>query len=685
MMIITRQQLFLNMRRFLSIFPFLIFSFLSTAQVDIKPLVDNFRYTSLIDKKTVYLDSIVTVLKTNSVKDISIEEQKDILYTAINHFKELDDVAKVLNIRLVIVQKKYHDNPVKELEELIELSSTEGLLEQKVEALYTLGKVKNTASTIDNSYYLDALKVIDDHNMQLDITCSLYLLLGDNYYKKEEQAKAIEYYLEVKKCVAPGVYSEDFIDACIGLGNIYNSIFDITEASNHLKEAVQHGIDHQVNAAVPQMKVRESLSVALTHFNEGSAAVSLALGNMVHLTAQTYDDDFFNLNVLRQLIYLNTLEDNPVGLEKAVQNLENLLNKEEIIDNYPNYQHFGQLGLAINNKEYQKAELLIEEFEKNYFKSSPILLKEQFLYLVHINDYRSSTKDASLNSFKKWNTFRDSVKVAFYKSSSDSLQIRYQKSATDKELIRLKSLNELDKSEIKYKNQNILFLSLIAIILAVLVLLIIYFLRKVKKQKSLVEILQKELHHRMKNNLSFIDLFINLAKSKFPDQAYQDKLNELQNRMHSMFEVHKQLFKTEDTTTVRAKNYIDTLVNNVQKVYANDNITIDNRTSNQETLLANTSFPVGLIVNEFVTNSYKYAFKEQQKGVIDISLSSDKSNYHLVLKDNGIGLPADFSIDDLDSFGLETIQLLTQEYKGTFTVNGSQGVLMNISLPKSAA
>ena len=208
---------------------------------------------------------------------------------------------------------------------------------------------------------------------------------------------------------------------------------------------------------------------------------------------------------------------------------------------------------------------------------------------------------------------------------------------------------------------------------------------KIEQQKKKVEMLQKELHHRMKNNLSFIDLFINLAKGRFTDAAYQDKLNELQNRMRSMFEVHKQLFKKEDVTAVKAKSYIDVLVENVKQAYDDKHVSIINNTHKDETLLANTSFPVGLIVNEFVTNSYKYAFNDNKDAVINISLTSDEKQYQLSLRDNGKGLPDNFNIDHLDSFGLETIQLLTQEYKGTFQLDGSKGVSMYINLPKTAA
>ncbi len=205
--------------------------------------------------------------------------------------------------------------------------------------------------------------------------------------------------------------------------------------------------------------------------------------------------------------------------------------------------------------------------------------------------------------------------------------------------------------------------------------------REIETQKNLVEELQRELHHRLKNNLSFIDFFITLAKSKFPDPSYREKLNELQNRINSMFEVHKQLFKKEDVTSVNAKTYISALVENIKIAYDRPNISLEENIENIN-LRADISFPIGLIINEFVTNSYKYAFPNNERGVISISLKVDRENYQLNLMDNGKGLPVGFDIDKLDSFGMETIKLLTVEYKGTFKFSGSDGTRMDITFPK---
>src|SRR5690606_12657104 len=208
--------------------------------------------------------------------------------------------------------------------------------------------------------------------------------------------------------------------------------------------------------------------------------------------------------------------------------------------------------------------------------------------------------------------------------------------------------------------------------------------KEIEKQKNLVEELQRELHHRLKNNLSFIDFFITLAKGKFPDQKYREKLDELQNRINSMFEVHKQLFKKEDVTSVNAKSFVSALVENVKKAYSSQNITIEENIKDTN-LRADISFPIGLIINEFVTNSYKYAFPENQHGKIRIILKEDIENYHLNLADDGKGLPNDFDIDTLNSFGMETIKLLTLEYKGTFKLDGTNGTKMEITFPKTAA
>ena len=185
---------------------------------------------------------------------------------------------------------------------------------------------------------------------------------------------------------------------------------------------------------------------------------------------------------------------------------------------------------------------------------------------------------------------------------------------------------------------------------------------------------------RLKNNLSFIDLFIGLAKGKFTDASYQERLNDLQNRINSMFQVHTQLFKANEFSDIEAKGYIETIITHVRNSYGNDNIEIFYKIRSGQRLTTSIAFPVGLIVNEFVTNSCKYAFP-LDKGVISIGFDTRKDNYILQLSDNGVGLSEDFKLEDLNSFGLEAMKLLTLERGGTFTLKGEDGVMVCITLP----
>ncbi|SFS84881.1 Two-component sensor histidine kinase, contains HisKA and HATPase domains [Zhouia amylolytica] len=512
------------------------------------------------------------------------------------------------------------------------------------------------------------------------VNCQRFLTIAEKQQRESKLSKAIENYIKVKECVGNKKYSPLFVQSCIGLGNVYNEIYDTYEAVNQFKEGINHQLLFKKIEPIPQMYLRDGIGRAL--INEGKYKDAILLTTLSVNMAKLSKDKLFEIETLNNLIYLLSLQGNVKEVEKHIKNLNTLIENTELSKKTSSLIEISKLAYKFAKKSDIKS---IYSFKNKYLKSEFSIVRERFLRLLHQIDLKERKSDQILKSYVKWDNLRDSVQHNFYKNFKDSLLVRSQKRVIDDELFRLKTQEQLSQNEIEYKNANITYLTLLFIISITSLFLVYYFFKKIKKQKNMVETLQKELHHRMKNNLSFIDLFINLAKGRFEDEAYQTKLNELQNRMRSMFEVNKQLFKKDDITSVKAKNYIDTLVKNVQEAYAKENISILNKTKNEETILADTSFPVGLIVNEFVTNSYKYAFNDTEKGIIDINLSSNSKSYTLSLKDNGKGLPKDFDIDSLDSFGLETIQLLTQEYGGTFNIDGSSGVAMNITLPKTAA
>ncbi len=347
----------------------------------------------------------------------------------------------------------------------------------------------------------------------------------------------------------------------------------------------------------------------------------------------------------------------------------------------------------LNIAQFSQAEKLLLEIAKDTTNSNIIGIDSKMALYANLSDLYKNKRDykKAYLYHKQFKKLSDSTLMASRDSKFAEIETKYETEKKEKENLALKQQNAQQAllTE-KEKTQKWAIGGGLAVSLAGLGFFFVAYnknqkqKKEIEKQKNLVEGLQRELHHRLKNNLSFIDFFITLAKGKFPDPAYRQKLDELQNRINSMFEVHKQLFKKEDITMVNAKTYISALVDNVKNAYDTESIAIRENVPDT-TLRADISFPIGLIVNEFVTNSFKYAFPENGKGIISIELNEDPENYNLKLSDNGKGLPTDFDINKLNSFGIETIKLLTQEYKGTFALDGSDGTKMEITFSKNVA
>ncbi len=345
----------------------------------------------------------------------------------------------------------------------------------------------------------------------------------------------------------------------------------------------------------------------------------------------------------------------------------------------------------IRLNQFNKAEETLLEVAKDTINPKVIDRNSKAsIYLSLSEVYEGQKKyEESLAFQKKYTKLNDSIEKEALDSKLLEVESKYQNEQKEKENLQLKTEKaEQEKLLALQTKRNWQLGGGLATTVVGLGVFFIAFRKnqkqkkEIENQKNKVEHLQKELHHRLKNNLAFIDVFISLAKGKYTDQAYQDRLNELQNRIKSMFEIHEQLFQQADITSVNAKNYISKLAENVKTAYANPNIAVEQHIAPDAELDSQTSFPMGIIINEFVTNSYKYAFKPNQQGTIKIKLNGTPEFYRLTLSDNGKGFSKDFDMNNSNTFGLDSIKLLTLEYNGTFSIEGDQGITLEVTLPK---
>ena len=195
------------------------------------------------------------------------------------------------------------------------------------------------------------------------------------------------------------------------------------------------------------------------------------------------------------------------------------------------------------------------------------------------------------------------------------------------------------------------------------------------------ETLLKEIHHRVKNNMQIVSSLLSLQTQNIEDKKYKDIFIDSQNRIHAMALIHEKLYHSENLAHINFKEYIDEIVSNISSSYGlNSNIKIDINVENIPINIDN-AVPCGLIINELITNSLKYAFPKGRRGKIQISVKSKENNLiQLSIGDDGIGIPKDLDIRNAKTLGLTLITALAEnQLDGEIIINREKGTEFQIN------
>lgn len=198
------------------------------------------------------------------------------------------------------------------------------------------------------------------------------------------------------------------------------------------------------------------------------------------------------------------------------------------------------------------------------------------------------------------------------------------------------------------------------------------------KEKNLL----KEIHHRVKNNLNVIIGLLELQSQNIEDLSVKEMFRESINRIRSMAIIHEYLYRSDNQSKIDLSVYIESLADNLLLVYAENkrelliNYSLDNLLVDFDIAI-----PIGLIVNEVVTNSIKHAFFDKEKGRIDITLEKKDHNINLIIKDDGIGIPVNFDIENNKTLGLQLVKLLVNQLNGKYKIYREEGTTVQIVIP----
>ena len=195
------------------------------------------------------------------------------------------------------------------------------------------------------------------------------------------------------------------------------------------------------------------------------------------------------------------------------------------------------------------------------------------------------------------------------------------------------------------------------------------------------EVLLKEIHHRVKNNMQVVSSLLQLQAQYIEDEPTLALFEESQTRIHSMALIHEQLYQSENLDRIDLPSYVEDLVTNLYQSFGYCNTSIQfNLKVDPIYLNIETAIPCGLIINELVSNSLKYAFTQNLAGEININFNEiNFQQFHLSIQDNGSGFPADFDVETTETLGLRLVRMLIHQLDGTLVIDSECGTCYHIT------
>lgn len=293
------------------------------------------------------------------------------------------------------------------------------------------------------------------------------------------------------------------------------------------------------------------------------------------------------------------------------------------------------------------------------------------------------------------NQLKDSLNRINTSRNLRDVQSSFELEKSQNEITRLEQEQRLKELELQNAElaRNTLLMALLAIIIiAVMLLLRSRSIQQLNKNlqeanatlqatrvsKEEKETLLKEIHHRVKNNLQIITSLLRLQSENIKDPEVLAQFNESQNRIRSMALVHEELYRSDDFTNINMQAYFTKLCNDLIQNYAvGKDIKVEIRTE-VDRMGVNTLIPLGLMVNEMITNALKHAF-EGSSGNMAIALRSlGEKQYELIVSDDGKGFPPELQHHELHSLGVELIHTLAEQLDGSVKMDNQPGARYTI-------
>ena len=611
---------------------------------------------------------------------LSAQSEKENLLQQLSEAKA--DTGKVWLLHDVAFQYRMTnvDSMILYLQEALKLSEQLAFANGEIASLHELSlryqfkgdKIKERALT------LKALKLAEDTNTK-DWLGKTYNHMGLIYYWELKYDSAYHAFVEAEKIERS--LGKDYVlwESKLNFFHLFNAQGDYEKAEKHLEEAYQitkvkgirmdigYILVHRVKfyfATKTWDKYAAVVEEYLQFLNERSSNVQ---SNIHHKSLFNYTDEDPReiIKEIEIILPYHQKNNNTLSLVQTYRYLGSL--KQQIGD------YDGAIAV------YKKA---IDLAQKAGYRTS-----EAQFYNHIVETYEADNKLAAAFPYlKKYQHFVDSLNSIEVQKNLSELEVKYETVKKDEALAQ----QELALQKSTQARQIITLVAIAGSLLALVALWFLYFKNKtnrlLKSQKIVIEkalnekeILLKEIHHRVKNNLQVISSLLNWQSKYIDDHKALKSMQEGRNRVQSMALIHQNLYQSENLTGVEVSDYIDKLGNslfnsyNIRKNQIQFHSEVESLNLDVDTLI-----PLGLILNELLSNALKHAFPDGREGQIQVSLQKQEESLLLEVKDDGVGISNEKKEKSKDSFGYKLIEAFAEKLKAQLQIDNSYGTTVRL-------
>jgi two-component sensor histidine kinase len=524
----------------------------------------------------------------------------------------------------------------------------------------------------------------------------LYDLLGYTAMQLGDYQTAVKYGLLAAKTAE--LVNDNSLELCTiynRLGLTYNRLVQYQQSAKYYGRALKIATNFKDTSATLQVVV--NYASALLHIHKSAQGLQIL---KYYVAKYPIVSKEYQLMILTTFVVLY-LDLNQVPLAGVYCNKMLLLVNSPGIDR--NVQMSVQLPATkyfIAAKQFENARAHLQIY-KNLSEQAHLLsgLTNSYKYAFRIDSAEKRYLSA-IDNYQQFILLRDSVYNIKKSKQIEELKIKYETEKKERQLSLLSKDGQVQRDKMKQANhiRNLTFGGAFILLTLLIVLYISY--RSNQKKSKLIglknvslnklviekdhlleekEWLLKEIHHRVKNNLQIVTGLLQRQSAYIDNDAALAAIQNSENRMHAIALIHQKLYQSESLELISMPEYIEEMISYLKDSCALDNRIIFEKHLEHINLDVAQAVPLGLILNEGITNALKYAYSPDEAGTIYITLVRNENECNqLTIADNGPGLPEGFDLEKVDSLGINLMRGLCKQLGGSLEYSSEQGCTINI-------